>query len=137
VSIYVDLDKTELEIEPTCNHCNYTPHDEGIFDAKQKMLTFENTIENIEQDMKKSLLENLSDPTVKDTLNLLDPTKKKIVEKFTEQNKLPESISDEFVQSLNEVLSGLEKAEIRLEELRENLQKGGLPCTQEELQKKI
>jgi len=132
-----NLEKSELENEPKCIHCNYTPHDEGIFDAKQILSSLEESIENIENDMIKSLIENLQDPTVKEATNLLEEPKRKIVDKIIKQKTLPEEISDEFIIALNEVLSGLEKAEVNIIELKDSLTKGGMPCTQDELEKRF
>jgi len=132
-----ELDKNELGNEPLCPHCNYNPHEVGIFNSKEKIASLDKVLNQIEENMQKSLADNLTDPTVKGAVDLLEERKKKIVQKLAEKNQLPDEITDEFIQSLNEVLSGLEKAEIKIEELVEYLQKGGLPCTQEELQNRF
>ena len=84
--------------------------------------------------MIKALSENLDDPTVKINLDVQEKNKRKSIDEFLSQNILPDEISDIFVDALNEVFTGLEKATLNVEELKEYLQKGGTPCTQNDLE---
>jgi len=79
------------------------------------------------------LLSNLEDPTTQGDIELLKSDSKKLVEKFLKERKLPEELDNNFIQALQEVLSGLEKVEVKNEELREALLSGGSPATIDEL----
>ena len=130
----LELEKSELESSPKCSHCNYSPSEEGIFDSKEKLSELESKLSTTEQNMIKALSENLDDPTVKTNLDVQEKNKRKSIDEFLSQNMLPDEISDIFVDALNEVFTGLEKATLNVEELKEYLQKGGTPCTQNDLE---
>jgi len=132
-----ELEKSELESSPKCNHCNYTPSEDGIFDSKERLFELESELSTTEQDMTKALSENLDDPTVKTNLDAQEKNKRKSIDEFLSQNMLPDEISDTFVDALNEVFTGLEKATLSIVELREYLQKGGTPCTQSDLESRF
>jgi len=132
-----ELEKSELESSPKCIHCNYTPSDEGIFDSKERLSKLESELSTTEQDMTKALNENLDDPIVKTNLDAQEKNKRKSIDEFLSQKTLPDEISNIFVDALNEVFTGLEKTILNVEELRESLQKGGTPCTQNDLESRF
>ena len=132
-----ELEKSELDSSPKCNHCNYIPSENGIFDSKAKLLELESALSTTENDMVKALIENLQDPTVKKNLDLLEVNKQKPISEFTSKKSLPDDITDIFVVALNEVFSGLEKAILNVNEIKEFLQKGGTPCTQDDLESRF
>ena len=132
-----ELEKSELDASPKCNHCNYSPSEEGVFDSKEKLSELESELSTTEQDMTKAISENLDDPTVKTNLEVQEKNKRSSIDEFLSQNMLPDEISDIFVDALNEVFTGLEKATLNVEELKEYLQKGGTPCTQSDLESRF
>jgi len=132
-----ELEKSELESSPKCSHCSYTPSENGTFDSKERLSELESELSVTEQDMTHALVENLQDPTVKENLGLLEKNKRKTIDEFLSQNKLTDEISDTFVEALNEVFTGLEKATLSIEELKESLQKGGTPCKQSDLESRF
>ena len=56
---------------------------------------------------------------------------------FLKERKLPEELTPEFIDALQEVLSGLVKVAIRPEDLRAALLKGGSPATPSEMKKRF
>ena len=50
---------------------------------------------------------------------------------------LPEKIDDELLHALREVLAGLTKVVMRLDDLRAALQAGGMPAAPDELRKRF
>jgi hypothetical protein len=133
----LDLEKSELESSPKCNHCNYTPSIDGVYDSKERLSELESELSTTEQDMTKAISENLDDPTVKTNLEAQEKNKRKSIDEFISQNVLPDEITDTFVDALNEVFTGLEKATLSIDELRESLQKGGTPCTRGDLESRF
>jgi hypothetical protein len=132
-----ELEKTELESSPKCVHCNYIPSESGIFDSKERLSELESQLSITEQDMTNALSENLQDPTVKENLEAQEKNKRKSIDEFLSQKILPDEISDIFVDALNEVFTGLEKTILSVEELKDYLQKGGTPCTQNDLESRF
>ena len=132
-----DLEKSELEASPKCIHCNYSPSENGILDSKAKLDELESELTAEVEDTTNAIIENLQDPTVSQSIKVLETDKQKIISDFLGEKQLPSEISDKFVESLNEVLSGLEKATLSINEIKESLQKGGTPCKQDELESRF
>jgi hypothetical protein len=132
-----ELEKSELDSSPVCEHCNYTPFENGVFDSNTKLSELELELSSTVQNVTNSLLENLKDPTVKPNLDLLEGNKKKIISEFISNALLPDTISDTFSETLNEVFLGLDKAILTLDEIKDYIQKGGMPCKQEDLESRF
>jgi len=84
-----------------------------------------------------TLLENLEDPFTQDSLGLLPPASRALIDAFLTARKLPEPITADFANAVQEALSGLEKITIKADELRQALLQGGSPATPDELRKRF
>jgi hypothetical protein len=91
----------------------------------------------MEEEWTRTLLDNLSDPTVKRSMEALTPKQRKTVQSFLEKKKFPEDIGSDFVQILQQVLQGLEKLTFTAGELKQALSEGGMPCTVSELKSRF
>ena len=82
-----------------------------------------------------TLLENFGkDPTVRSNIELLsNPTGKSELEEFLTTRTLPKRISSDFVEVVQESLSGLERVSVDGVGIRNALVEGGSPCTIDEL----
>ena len=125
----------DLEDSFFCLHCNFRPLGEPKIVANINTLitNLDEELEQIEIRWKQTLIDNLNDPAVQVKFSLLSSKKKILLEDFIKKQELPEEIDIEFIQTLQEVFSGLEKAEIKIEDLKNALTNGGTPCTLEEL----
>ena len=83
---------------------------------------------------RKTLLDNLDDPTAKKSIKLLPDEQKKAVNAFLKAKALPEKISNDLVQGMQTALSGLIAIPVRPADLLDALSDGGAPCTVEQLQ---
>ena len=88
-------------------------------------------------DWAKMLLDSFEDPTVKKSMELLKPKQLKLIDDFRAAGELPENISTEFVGTMSEVLSGLEKIIVTSEALRAALLAGGAAATLSELRRRF
>jgi hypothetical protein len=85
-----------------------------------------------------TLLTNLDDPTVAGNVDLITDTKgKRELRDFIKSKSLPEPVTPAFVKALQEVLSGLQKVVVTIDELRSALADGGLPCTVADLRERF
>ena len=84
-----------------------------------------------------TLLTNLEDPTVQNNLDLLKPEDRKQIEKFMEEQRLLDTLSKDFIRVIQEVLSGLVKVEVKIEDLHKALFAGGSPVTLDEMKKRF
>jgi hypothetical protein len=84
-----------------------------------------------------TLLANLEDPTTLENIKLLKPKDQKLVNGFREKGALPGELTQDFIHALKEVLSGLIKVPVQINELRDALLAGGSPATPEEMKKRF
>ena len=80
---------------------------------------------------------NLDDPTTKGNLGLLKDEARAMIDTFIKEKSLPEDLSQDFIQALKEVLSGLIKVSVSAEQLRKALLSGGSPATPAEMKKRF
>jgi len=84
-----------------------------------------------------TLLTNLEDPTVQESLKLLKKGQRKHIDTFLKKRTLPDPLEQDFIDAVKEALSGLLKVEVKVEELKAALLKAGSPATLEELKKRF
>jgi hypothetical protein len=132
------LTAKEMESNPICTTCNYRPSLElQAMPAKQVLDKADNRLDKLLQSWTGNLISNLDDPIIKKNLALLKDSQRKLVEAFIKSKQVPDSISRDFINAVNEALSGLEKVTMKMEELRDSLLKGGAPMTIEEARKRF
>lgn len=132
------LTEKDLEHEPKCPHCNYWPSMEsGNVPAGSLLETMEAELESMTKNWTQTLLDGLNDPTAQENLKLLAPDQQKTVERFVEQGELPDEVTTEFVQALQDVLSGLTKVAVKTDQLRAALFPNGNPAKPEEFRERF
>ena len=128
------LVKDELDASPICPHCNFRPQEENLGAGGAAVLgQIDNLLDTMVEGWTKTLLENLDDPTAKKSISLLPAAQKKQVKAFLNERKLPDSIGNEFVQGVQQALSGLTAVTIKPTDLVDALSGAGGPCTVEQL----
>lgn len=128
----------ELEVSPFCPHCRFQPAAETSTASAAALLDrLDTELDNLLDSWTRTLLSNLQDPTTRDNLNLLRPEQRKLVDVFLKEQRLPDDLTDDFIQALNELLSGLIPVAVKIDDLRAALLKGGAPATPAELKKRF
>ena len=84
-------------------------------------------------DWRRTLLANLDDPATRENLSLLQPERRRLVNAFIQSGKFPDSLGLEFIEALQEVLSGLIKVVVTTEDMRAALLSGGSPASPAEM----
>jgi len=129
------LVKDDLESSPTCPHCNFRPQEENLGASGVAVLEqIDEQLDGMQENWTKTLLENLDDPTAKKSISLLPDDQKSAVNAFLKSKALPDKISNELVQGIQQALSGLVAIPVRPVELLNDLSDGGAPCTVEQIQ---
>ena len=128
------LVKDDLDASPICPHCNFRPQEEtlgasGLAVLQQIDGQLDTTLEN----WRKTMVDNLSDPTAKKSISLLPSAQKAVVEGFLKSKQLPEKIDADLVQGIQTALSGLIAMNVIPADLLDSLSAGGAPCTVEQL----
>jgi hypothetical protein len=111
---------------------------QGVDAAAGAILTaMDDELDKLTANWTKTLLDNLADPTTQENLALLTAERRKQVESFVKSRRLPDRLSQSFVQALQEALSGLVRVVIKSDGLRAALLVGGTPATPSELTKRF
>lgn len=132
------LTEQDINNAPVCSHCSYKPGMESIQpSASTELNDLDNELDKLVDDWTQTLLSNLEDPTTKGNLDLLRPEQKKLVKEFIKKRTLPEKISQDFIHAIQEVLSGLEKVSININDLRDALLVGGSPVNMVDMKKRF
>jgi hypothetical protein len=90
-------------------------------------------LEQLHQTWINTLHRNLQDPTVARNLELLKDDQRRMIDNFIKSKSLPDEVSGMFVETVQELLSGLYKIPLTLEELKTSLFPDGSPLTPDEL----
>ena len=132
------LTEDELRIAPVCPHCSFKPAAEFLAAPAAAMPEdLDNQLDKLLSDWTQTLLTNLDDPTTRENVNLLKPEQRKLVDAFLEKRALPDELCHDFIHALMDVLSGLIKVEVKVEDLRSALLSGGSPASPDELKKRF
>jgi hypothetical protein len=128
------LDKDDLDASPVCPHCNFRPQEENLGGTATAVLQqIDGQLDALLENWTRTLLENLADPTVQQSINLLPQDQKTAVNAFLKAKKLPDKISNDLVQGMQTALSGLVAITVRPDELVDVLSDSGAPCTVDQL----
>jgi hypothetical protein len=132
------LTEYELDATPLCPHCSYRPSSESASAPAGAMLdTLDNALDTLVADWTQTLLTNLEDPTTQSNLKLLKSASRTLVDTFLQDRALPGELTHDFVQAMQEVLSGLIPVTVKTDNLRAALLAGGSPVTPAEIKKRF
>ena len=136
------LSKQDLDANAVCPHCNFRPAEEHArlhgASGGAVLHSLDERLDTMVREWTQTLLDNLADPTVKESLKLLSDSKgKKALKMFVDYEELPDPIDSVFVKALQEVLRGLERVVLSLSSLEQALSKGGLPCEVTQLEERF
>ena len=132
------LTREELEATPVCPHCGFRPTLEpDAPPAGQVLGQLDDTFDRLLADWTRTLLANLDDPATRENLSLLQPERAERVHAFVAEGELPDPLEAEFVEALQEVLSGLVKVVVTAENLKATLLAGGSPASPAEMKKRF
>jgi hypothetical protein len=132
------LTEQELQATPICPHCGFKPASETVGAAASSLLTaMDDELDQLLSEWTKTLLDNLEDPTTQENLSLLKPASRKQVEAFLKKRILPEKLSRDFLNAVQEGLSGLVKVVVKIDDLRAAILAGGSPATLTEMKKRF
>jgi hypothetical protein len=129
------LVKDDLDSSAICPHCNFRPLEESLGASGAAVLDqIDQQLESLLENWTKTLLDNLDDPTAKKSIKLLPDEQREAVNAFLKRKRLPDKISNDLVQGMQQALSGLIAIPVKLADLLDALSGGGAPCTVEQIQ---
>lgn len=124
-----------LQHTPLCNNCKYRMTDVSTND-KVMLKNLEEQLPIIYERWMDTMLTSLNDPSVKESIELLQPNQKELVKQFMQTGELPIPLDIRLVQAINDLFKGFNKVEITINDL-EKMMANGSPLTVEELRKRF
>ncbi|WP_419591626.1 DUF6079 family protein [Thiolapillus sp.] len=131
------LTEQDLDSGPICPHCQYRPATESGHAASRALDQLDEQLDKLTEQWIQTLLNNLADPMTQANISeLLHEDDKKIIQSFMEEKSLPEPVDAGFIQTLQTVLAGLQKVEVKEEELLATISALG-PATPDEFKRAV
>ncbi len=132
------LIKDDLNTNSVCPHCAFRPSDEKSTSTGAAVLdAIDEEIDKLLDSWAETVLSDLSDPTVSESIGLLDEAQKKAVKKLIKDGGLPKKISTELVQGIHSALEGLTPIKVKPGDLLSKLSDGSASCTVEQFRKRF
>jgi predicted ATPase len=125
------LQKSELEHSPVCPHCRYRPKDEK-YAQQVTVRQLETELEELLDSWTNTLLTNLNDSELRENIELLTGEQKQLIKQFMDDKSFGIPVDLRLVQTIKEVLEGIQKVELPLNRLLQ-MAGDGNPLTIEEL----
>ncbi len=124
------IEPKSLIVNP--NPVSYDPRSEETqIPAINILDALDSQLDTMNNDWIVTLKTNLDDPFIQ--LELLKPEQKALIEKFINTNQLPSPLSTDFVEAVNQLLSGLEPVKISMDDFLDKLGGKGTPLTLSEI----
>ena len=130
---------SELSASPVCPHCNFRPANEqgDMLPAANVLKQLDDELDQLLDGWVQTLLDNLEDPIIQSNFELLKEGSRRIVTGFVDTKSLPDPVTPEFINAVQEALSGLDKVVVSGGDIRQALLQGGSPATPEDLRKRF
>ena len=126
-----DFVESDLKDNPVCPHCELTPALENYETRIEKdtIVHLNDALDHLYDAWINALIDNLKSDEARNSQNIMSESSREYIYNLVSSGELPNPIPDEFIEALNEALSGLEKVTISLGEIKEALGFCGSPVT--------
>lgn len=131
------LTEQDLQSTPTCPHCQLRPVNEDIqAPVSLRLEQMDTELDQLVANWTKSLLDNLKSGVAQESMRLLSDDQQHLLTAFIHSGALPD-LTPDFIYTLQEARSGLEKVVINLEDMRSALLEDGSPIAPEDLKNRF
>ncbi|MCK5682340.1 ATP-binding protein, partial [bacterium] len=132
------LTKQNLDNSPLCPYCSFRPSLESATIAGAQMIAqMDEKLDKLLINWTKTILDNLEDPITLAIMDLLKSDERESLDSFIKTKNLPEPLDTDFINALQEVLSGLVRVPVKFDDLHKSIADGGGPATPDELKKRF
>jgi hypothetical protein len=134
-----NLQISQLSTHAHCQQCNFQPsHQQSPYEnAALRMESIQNNFELLYSNWINVLLDNLQSDQAAHNLDLVDAAERDVVTTFLHSRKLPEPLTNTFLNGVENTLQGLEVLVVDGAEYLLALTAPGMPCTPDELEHRI
>lgn len=132
------LHSADLQADPVPEAIDFRPIYEDLsVSASVRLQNLEAELDQIVVSWTNSLLENLNDPTTKESILLLSDRDRGLVEKFIATGQFPKQVDEELVKAMRQVLQGLVPVELHRDEVEQALFVEGSAATIDQLKQRF
>jgi hypothetical protein len=126
-----DIIKSATSLCPSCRFDPQThPMETNALDLVQQC---EEGIADLHKSWTNQLLDELEDPSVRSSRNLLGAPAQKLVDDFLASKTLPADISDAFINTMNDCFKGVKKKAVKKSDFAKRIAGDGTPLKIEDL----
>ena len=136
IKVCFECTTPELDQHPDCPHCHFNPAENDQPAVAGRLEYFEDRYDAMLGEWTKHLLSALDDPMLDDQRALLTDAQRNTIDSFTASRKLPSPLDQQFIDSVNTMLSGLESVELHLPELQRAMTSWG-PCAPDDFKSRL
>ncbi|MEA3314002.1 MAG: DUF6079 family protein, partial [Caldisericota bacterium] len=130
-----NLTKEKLERFPICPDCNFRPKEEKIVKSFN-LEEMEEELDNLLETWTGTLINTFNDPKIKSNIELLTKEQKVMISTLIKNKKFELPIDIGLVEAIKELLHGIEKIEITIDELK-NVMGNGNPLTLNDIKERF
>jgi len=131
-----NLTEQNLQADPICPHCRFNPAVEsGTTSASHTLNQIDQWFDTTIANWIEMLIQNLKDEHTQESISLLSDKDKAILDEFIKSKELPDKVDDNFVRIFKEVLAGITKVIINLDDIHRVISKAGGSITPNELKR--
>ena len=128
----------DLERRLECPNCHFRPRGEDLSTpAAARLEAAERELDALFQGWLKTLREELQKPEVRANIALLPEAQRAALERLIAAGELPDTITREFLEAVQDALRGLELVTVDALDLMKALNEGGMPCTADDLERRF
>lgn len=127
----------DLRNRAVCPHCGYSPQSDpkaATTPAIERLEQLECDLDTLTSQWSATLREELSKPSPQETIALLPENVRNALQTFIYTGSLPQKISRDLVDAIQDALRGLEKITFDGADLLLALTRAGMPCPPNELE---
>lgn len=131
-----ELTEPEMQQRVDCPHCSFNPADNDARPVNGRLEQIEDKAEDLLAAWTNTLRSTLNDPSLEEQKKLLSNNARAVVDKFIQNGTLPKPLDQQFIDSVNAMMSGLESLEVDMEVLKDVMTSWG-PCTPTDFKAKL
>lgn len=131
-----EMTEPDLQKQADCPHCHFNPADNDGKPVHGRLGQIEDRADEVLAGWTGTLKSALEDPMLEEQKGLLGKNARAAIDKFLESGVLPMPVDQQFIQSVNAMLSGLESLEVHMDKLQSVMMSWG-PCTPDDFKLKL
>ncbi len=119
-----------------CPHCHFNPADNDSKPVHGRLGQIEDRADEVMNGWAGILKSALEDPMLEEQKALLGRNGRAVIDAFLQSGLLPVPVDQQFIDSVNAMLSGLESLEVHMDKLQQVMISWG-PCTTDDFKQKL